>query len=191
MKSISISGFKREVVGKKEANRLRAEGQVPCVIYGGDEAIHFYASAKDFKSLIYTPNVYLVDVNIDGTTYQAIIKDSQYHPVTDELIHVDFLRVYEDKPVKVEVPIRIEGYAVGLRKGGKLKSNLRTLRIKALPKYLPDTITINVESLDLNQSIRVGALKMENIEFLNAKAVPVVAVEMTRAARSAAKGGKG
>jgi len=126
MKSISIKGTKREAVGKKDSKRLRAEDLVPGVLYGGDEPIHFFAPEKEFKSLIYTPNVYLVDLDIDGTVFQSIIKDAQFHPVEEKLLHVDFLRTSEDKFVKVELPIKLAGFAKGIRKGGKIKQNLRT-----------------------------------------------------------------
>ena len=191
MKSISIKGTKREAVGKKETKKLRAEGLVPGVLYGGDEPIHFYAAEKAFKPLIYTPNVYLVDLDIDGTVYQSIIQDTQFHPVEEKLLHVDFLRTTDDKMVKVEIPVKTEGFAKGIRKGGKLKLNLRTLKVKTMVKYLPDYITINVDDLDLGQSYKVGSLVRENLEFLNAKAVPVVTIMITRAAKAAKAGGKG
>ena len=191
MKSISIKATKREVVGKKEAKRLRGEGLVPGVLYGGEEPIHFQAPEKEFKSLIYTPNVYLVNLDIDGTVYQSIIQDTQFHPVEEQLMHVDFLRTSDEKMVKVEIPVKTEGFAKGIRKGGKLKLNLRTLKVKAMVKHLPDTIDINVDDLDLGQSYKVGSLQRENLEFLNAKAVPVVTIMITRAARAAKVGGKG
>lgn len=191
MKSISIKATKREVLGKKETKKLRAEGFVPGVVYGGDEPVHFYAPEKEFKSLIYTPNVYLVDLDIDGTVCQSIIQDSQFHPVKEQLLHVDFLRTSDDKTVKVEIPVKVEGFAKGIRNGGKLKLNLRTLKVKAMVKHLPDTININVDDLDIGQSYKVGSLQRENLEFLNAKAVPVVTIMITRAARAAKAGGKG
>jgi large subunit ribosomal protein L25 len=191
MKSISIKCTKRAVVGKKEAKRLRSEGLVPGVLYGGEAPIHFYAPEKEFKPLIYTPHVYLVDLDVDGTVYQSIIKDSQFHPVEEKLLHVDFLRTSEDKMVKVEIPIKVDGFAKGIRKGGKLKQNLRTLKVKGMVKHLPDFIEINVDDLDLGQSIKVATLQRENLEFLNAKAVPVITIMITRAAKSAKAGGKG
>ena len=191
MKSISIKVTKREVVGKKDAKRLRLEDLVPGVLYGGDEPVHFYAPEKEFKSLIYTPNVYLVDLDIDGTICQSIIKDAQFHPVKEKLLHVDFLRTTADKLVKVELPIKVEGFAKGIRNGGKLKQNLRTLKVKAFVKNLPDYIGINVEDLDLGQSIKVGAIQRENLEFLNAKAIPVISIIATRASKSVKAGGKG
>lgn len=191
MKSISIKCTKREVVGKKESKRLRTEGLVPGVLYGGEAPIHFYAPEKEFKPLIYTPHVYLVDLDVDGTVYQSIIKDTQFHPVEEKLLHVDFLRTSEDKMVKVEIPIKVDGFAKGIRKGGKLKQNLRTLKVKGMVKHLPDFIEINVDDLDLGQSIKVATLERENLEFLNAKAVPVITIMITRAAKSAKAGGKG
>ncbi|MBW8331449.1 MAG: 50S ribosomal protein L25/general stress protein Ctc [Prolixibacteraceae bacterium] len=191
MKSISIKATKREVVGKKETKRLRAEGLVPGVLYGGEEPVHFYAPEKEFKSLIYTPNVYLVDLDIDGTVTQSIIQDKQFHPVREQLLHVDFLRTTDDKTIKVEIPVKVEGFAKGIRNGGKLKVNLRTLKVKGMVKYLPDTININVDDLDIGQSYKVSSLKRENLEFLNAQAVPVITIMITRAAKAAKAGGKG
>jgi len=185
MKSISIKCTKREVVGKKESKRLRSLGLVPGVLYGGEEPIHFQAPEKEFKSLIYTPNVYLVDLDIDGTVYQSIIQATQFHPVEEKLMHVDFLRTTDDKMVKVEIPVKTEGFAKGIRNGGKLKLNLRTLKVKGMVKHLPDSILINVDDLDLGQSYKVGSLQRENLEFLNAKAVPVITIMITRAARAA------
>jgi len=191
MKSISIKCTKREVVGKKDTKRLRAEGLVPGVLYGGDEPVHFYAPEKEFKSLIYTPSVYLVDLDIDGTVCQSIIQDKQFHPVREQLLHVDFLRTTDDKTIKVEIPVKVEGFAKGIRNGGKLKLNLRTLKVKGMVKHLPDTININVDDLDIGQSYKVASLQRENLEFLNAKAVPVVTIMITRAAKAAAGAGKG
>ena len=176
---------------KKETKRLRAEGLVPGVLYGGDEPVHFYAPEKEFKSLIYTPNVYLVDLDIDGTVTQSIIQDKQFHPVREQLLHVDFLRTTDDKTIKVEIPVKVEGFAKGIRNGGKLKVNLRTLKVKGMVKYLPDTININVDDLDIGQSYKVASLKRENLEFLNAQAVPVITIMITRAAKAAKAGGKG
>ena len=185
MKTIEIKGYKREGLGKKDAKKLRINEQVPAVLYGGDEPVHFFASAKEFTKLLHTPNVYIVDLNIDGTVHQAMVQDAQFHPVSDETVHVDFLKIHDDKPVKIEIPLKVEGFAKGIRKGGKLKVNLRRLKVKALPKHLPDTININVDDLDLGQSFKVSELEQENLEFLNAKSIPVVTIMITRAARAA------
>lgn len=185
MKSIEIKGQVREGLGKKESKKLRNEGKVPCVLYGNEEPIHFFAEAGDFRPLVYTPNVYLIKLEIDGTVYDAIMQDIQFHPVEDKILHVDFLKTTEDKPVKIEVPIKVTGYAKGMRSGGKLKVNLRRLRVKALAKDLPDTISIDITKLGLGDSFKVGSLELDNIEFLNSKSVPVVSVVITRAARAA------
>lgn len=189
MKSIEIKGFLREGLGKKDSKKLRNEGKVPCVLYGGDEPIHFFAEAGDFRKVVYTPKVYLIDLDIDGTPYKAIMQDVQFHPVDEQILHVDFLKITEDKPVKIEVPILVEGYAKGMRTGGKLKVNLRRLRVKALAKDLPDTIKIDITNLEIGDSFKVGQLELDNIEFLNSKSVPVVSIVITRAARAALGGG--
>lgn len=185
MKSIEIKGFSREGLGKKDSRKLRSEGKVPCVLYGGEQPIHFVAEAGDFRHVIYTPKVFLIDLDVDGKTYKAIMQDVQYHPVEEQILHVDFLKIDENKPVKIEVPIKVEGYAKGMRSGGKLKVNLRRLKVKALAKDLPDAIKIDITKLGLGDSFKVGQLSLENIEFLNSKSVPVVSVVITRAARAA------
>lgn len=186
MKSVEIIGSKRAALGKKETKKLRSAELVPCVLYGGEEPIHFQTNAAEFRKIIYTPNVYLIDLNIDGTTYKALMQDVQFHPVEEQILHCDFLKITDEKPVKIEVPVKVEGYAVGMRAGGKMKLNLRRLKVKGLAKDIPDSITINIEDLDLGQSIKVGQLKFENLEFLNSKSVPVVTIVVTRAARAAA-----
>lgn len=186
MKSVEIIGSKRAALGKKETKKLRAAELVPCVLYCGEAPIHFQTNAAEFRKVIYTPNVYLIDLNIDGTTYKAIMQDIQFHPVEEQILHCDFLKVTDEKPIKIEVPVKVEGYAIGMRAGGKLKVNLRRLKVKGLAKYIPDTISINIDELDLGQSVKVGQLNVENLEFLNSKSVPVASIIMTRAARAAA-----
>lgn len=185
MKSVEIIGSKRAALGKKETKKLRASKLVPCVLYGGDEPIHFQTDAAEFRKVIYTPNVYLIDLNIDGTTYKAIMQDVQFHPVEEQILHCDFLKISDEKPIKIEVPVNVEGYAIGMRSGGKMKLNLRRLKVKGLAKNIPDTINISIDDLDLGQSVKVGQLNVENLEFLNSKAVPVVSIVVTRAARAA------
>jgi len=194
MKTFEVKGTARTAVGKKDTKKLRAEGKVPCVLYGGEEVIHFTAEAGEFRHLIYTPSVYLINFDIDGKKYQASMQDIQFHPVTDEVQHIDFLRITDDKPVKIDIPVKLTGYAKGIQKGGRLKTNLRVLRVKGLAKDLPDTIKVDVTNLDLGASIRVGEVSVEGLEILNTKSVPVASVVITRAARAAmtaaAKGGK-
>lgn len=186
MKTFDVKGFKREAVGKKDSKKLRADGNVPCVLYGGEEPVHFYVNSKVFLKLLYTPNVYLLNLDVDGEVTKAIIQDAQFHAVEDEVLHVDFLKISDGKPVKIDVPIKVTGYAKGMKAGGKLKVNLRRLRVKALAENLPDTIPVAIDNLEIGQSVRVGELEMENIEFLNSKSVPVASIVVTRAAKAAA-----
>jgi ribosomal protein L25, Ctc-form len=185
MKSVEINGSKRAATGKKDSKKLRVDSSVPCVLYGGDEPMHFQAKESEFRKIVYTSNVYMVDLNIDGEKHKAIMQDIQFHPVEELIMHCDFLKISENKPVKIEVPISVVGYAKGERAGGKKKVNLRRLKVKALAKDIPDTITINVDDLDLGQSVKVGQLKYDNVEFLNSKSIPVVSIVVTRAARAA------
>lgn len=186
MKSVVIKGQKREALGKKDAKKLRAQEIVPAVLYGGDEPIHFSIPFSELRQLIYTPSVYLLDIDIDGEVYKAIMQDIQWHAVEEQVLHIDFLRIQEGNPVKIEVPVKVFGHAVGIKAGGKLKTNLRRLKVKALADDLPDTIDIDVTPLAIGQNIKVGDLDVENLEFLDNKSNVVVAVAVTRAAKSAA-----
>ncbi len=185
MKSIEIKGFKRETLGKKATKQLRKDGNVPCVLYGGEEVVHFYAPINDFRHLFYTPNVYIVNIEVDGKKYPTILKDAQFHPVTDVPLHVDFLEIHEDKPVVIDIPVKTEGFAKGVQAGGILRIEKRKLTVKGLPKHLPDELVINVEELDLSKTKKVADLKFDNLELLNAPNAVVVAVRLTRAARAA------
>lgn len=186
MKSVAIKGELRSSLGKKDSKKLRAEEKAPAVLYGGETPIHFAVDFAEMRQLIYTPNVFLIDLNIDGKTYKAIMQDIQWHSVEEVILHVDFLQIAEDKPIKVAVPVKISGHAKGIRVGGKLNTNLRRLKVKALAADLPDTIDIDVTKLGLGQSIKVADLKSDKVEFLDQKSNVIVSVAMTRAARSAA-----
>ena len=181
-----VKGQKREALGKKDAKKLRSQELVPAVLYGTDEVIHFAVPSSELRNLVYTPSVYFVDLDIDGDKHLALIQDMQWHAVEEQILHIDFLKIQEDKPVKIDVPVKIIGMAKGIKAGGKLKINLRRLKVKALAAHIPDTIDINVTKLGLAQSIKVADLKMDNIEFLDNKSNVVVTVAITRAARSAA-----
>ncbi len=185
MKTVVIKGQKRETIGKKEAKKLRSQDIIPAVLYGGEEPVHFAVPFSELRSLVYTPNVYLVDIDIDGVIYHAMMQDIQWHPVEEQVLHVDFLRIIEGKPIKIEVPVAITGLAKGIKMGGKLSLILRRLKVKALAKDLPDVITIDVTELGIGDSIKVGDIETGNIEFLNTKSNVVVAVTITRAAKSA------
>ena|SRR2546428_6278435 len=197
MKSIAISGSKRSNVGKRDAKELRYEGNVPAVLYGGKEQTHFLVSAADLKPLIYTAETMFVDLDIDGVKKRAIVKDTQFHPVTDLLLHVDFLELFDDKLVVMELPIKLTGTSPGVRIGGKLNQKYRKLKVKGLPKDFVDTIEVSIEKLELGKNIRVGEISVPNLEILNAKVDTVVSVLASRATRqadteaaAAAKGGK-
>lgn len=185
MKKFEIKGTARQALGKKDTRTLRAQDLVPCVLYGGEAPVHFYAPEGDFRKIVYTPKVYQAELNIDGKIYAAFMQELQFHPVTDKLLHVDFLQISDKKAVKIDLPVRLEGYAKGIQQGGRLKSNLRTLKVKGVFKNLPDEILIDVTELGISESIRVGDLKTDGFEIMNNKSVPVATVVVTRAARAA------
>ena len=187
MKTFDIKGTKRECGGKKVAKELRRNGQVPCIVYGGEKEITFSVPEVDFRGLIYTPNVYLVNLTVDGETMQAILKDIQFHPVKDNVLHIDFLEVNDKKPVVIEVPVKLEGHAAGVKAGGKLSLSMKRLKVKAVYTEVPEQLVINVDDLGLGKSLQVGDLHFEGLELVNAKNAVVCAVQLTRAARGAAQ----
>lgn len=186
MKTFELKGKVREDLGKKATKAVRVDDNVPCVLYGGEENTHFLVSNADIRKLIYTPEVYLVDLDINGKKCKAIIKDLQFHPVTDNILHIDFLQVSEKKPVTVEIPVKLSGLAEGVRAGGKLSLEMRKLKVRGIYTQIPENIEIDVTSLGLGKSIQVGALSVENLSILNAKNAVVAQVKLTRAARGAA-----
>jgi large subunit ribosomal protein L25 len=188
MQTIDLSAAKRADLGKASTKQLRKDEQVPCVLYGGKENIHFSAKVNEFRKLLYTPHVYIVNLKVDKTKYSAVVKDIQFHPVTDEILHVDFLQVTEDVPMIIEIPVALTGFAEGVKAGGKLTLEIRKLKVKALAKNLPDTLDIKIDTLALGKTIKVGELKFPNLEILNAKNAVVVSVKLTRAARAAQQG---
>ena len=193
MKQISINGTARTKLGKKAAKAIRNSGNVPCVLYGEKkdangqpEAIHFTVSEKEINKLIYTPHIYLVDINIDGEDHKGILKEVQFHPVKDNVLHVDFLEVHAEKPIVMGVPIAPQGLAEGVRAGGRLITMVRKLNVKALYSAIPEKLNIDVTALQLGKSIKVGDLHFENLELVTPKEVIVCTVKMTRAAMGAA-----
>lgn len=185
MKSVKVSGQKREALGKKNSKKLRAQELVPAVLYGAEEVIHLTVPFSELRKLVYTPNVYIIELNIDGEEHKAIIQDLQWHPVEEQILHVDFLKVTDDKPVSVFIPIVLNGMAKGVKGGGRLKTNMRKLKVKALPEFLPDTIDIDITNLAVGDSIKVEELKRNNLEFLDNKSNLIVGVISSRAAMSA------
>lgn len=193
MKQISINGTARTELGKKAAKAIRNSGNIPCVLYGEKkdangqpEAIHFSVSEKEINKLIYTPHIYLVDINIDGEDHKGILKEVQFHPVKDNVLHVDFLEVHAEKPIVMGVPIAPQGLAEGVRAGGRLITMVRKLNVKALYSAIPEKLNIDVTALQLGKSIKVGDLHFENLELVTPKEVIVCTVKMTRAAMGAA-----
>ncbi|MCX6246657.1 MAG: 50S ribosomal protein L25/general stress protein Ctc [Bacteroidetes bacterium] len=180
MKQVSLSGSLRENVGKKDAKKHRKEGNVPCVMYGGKEQIHFVASDKAFRKLIFTPEVYIVNLEIAGKTYNTVIQDVQYHPVTDNILHIDFLEIQPEKPVNIGVPVKVIGTAPGVLKGGKLILKTRKLKILALMQHLPDEITVSIDPLDIGDSVKVKDLAVENITFMDSPNTIIVGVRTAR-----------
>lgn len=185
MKSIAISGSLRENVGKRDAKELRYEGKVPAVLYGGEQQYHFSVSAADLKSLVYTPDVHFVDLELGGKKFQAIVQESQYHPLTDQIIHIDFLALGDKKEVSMNIPIELTGTSPGVKMGGKLIQKLRKLRVKALPKDMPQTIEVSLESLEVGKSVRVDAIQVKNATVLNNADDTIVSVVMSRALKQA------
>ena len=163
MNSVSLSGSLRENVGKKDAKKLRAQGLVPCVIYGNGREVRFYTEAKSFKTILFTPETYIVDFTIDGQVYRTILQDIQYHPLSDEVLHADFLEVTEEKPITVTLPVRTEGTSPGVMRGGKLEVRIPRLKVKGLIKDLPAFVMVNISELNVNQAIRVKDVVIENV----------------------------
>lgn len=180
MKSIEIKGTKRTSLSKQEVKSLRNEEKVPCVLYGGKDQVHFSALASEFKPLIYTPAVHTVSIDVDGSNYQAIVQDVQFHPITDRILHVDFLAISENKPVVIDVPVKLTGTSEGVRAGGKLLSKVRKLKVSALPGALPDFVEISISNLQIGDSIRVRDLERKDITFLDSPNNVVVGVRITR-----------
>ncbi len=186
MKTLVVKGKKRETLGKKDAKALRSQALVPAVLYGAGEPVHFSVPFSEMRQVVYSPGVFLIDVEIDGTVHHAMMQDIQWHAVEEQILHIDFLKIEDGKKIKIDLPVKVKGLAKGIKAGGKLKTNLRRLKVKALAKDLPDNIEIDVTKLAIGQSIKVGDLSLKNIEILDKKSNVVVSVNITRAARSAA-----
>ena len=164
---------------------MRKEGNVPCVLYGGGSNVHFVVKNNDLKNLLYTPKVYLVKLNLDGESRMAVMREIQFHPVTDKVLHIDFYETNDEKPVVMEIPVKTTGHAVGVQAGGKLVVISRKLKVKALPKDMPDELTVDVTSLAVGKSVKVQDLSFDAFEIENAKSVVIAQVKLTRAARAA------
>lgn len=182
MKSVALNGNKRAERGTSNAKSLRKEEQVPCVIYGGKENTHFTVNEIAFGKLVNSPEVFFVELDIDGAAHKAIIKDVQYHPVTDRVMHVDFLEVAADKPVTIKLPVKLTGSSKGVLNGGKLRTVTRKLKVNGLPSALPEFIEIDITNLKIGQSIKVAEVNIDGLTFLDASNAVVVAVKRSRVA---------
>ena len=180
MKSITIQGQKRENVGKKSTKALRDAELVPCVVYGGEQPINFSTAEKSFKNLVYTPDAHTVVIELEGKKIDAVLQDIQFHPITDKILHADFYQLSADKPVVMEVPVRITGRAKGVLAGGVLRQSFRKLRLKAIPANLPDEIVVDVTPLKIGNKLYVGDIKNDQYTFLHPDNAVVVAVKMSR-----------
>ncbi len=188
MKTYELKGEIRSDFGKKAARSFRKEGLIPCVVYGGhgEENINFVVKNNDVLKLVYTPDVYLVNLDLGTKKFKAILKDLQFHPVTDNILHIDFLHVFDDVPVVIEIPVKLHGLAAGVKSGGKLSLDLRKLKVRGYADKLPEYLSINVEKIQLGKSIQVGELKFDDLELLTPSNAVVCRVQLTRAARGAA-----
>ena len=180
MKTVTIEGQLRTETGKKFTRALRSQGLVPGVIYGGSQEVNFAATVLSFKNLVYTSEFQLAQINVEGKSYRCILKDVQLNKVSDELAHLDFLELVENKKVVATIPIKFTGIAAGVKGGGKLVTKMKTLRIKTLPKYLKENIEVDLTNLELNENIRVEDVKDPNYEVLNSPRIPIASVVMTR-----------
>lgn len=180
MKTITIEGHLRTDHGKKAARQIRSQENVPAVIYGGAQEVNFYASAKAFKPLVYTGEFQIAEVTVDGKNYRCILKDLQFDKVTDALIHLDLLELVDDKKVVATLPLKFVGTSVGVKEGGKLVIKIKSLKVKALPKDLVETINVDITNLALNGNIRVEDVKAPGLEIMNSPRIPIASVVMTR-----------
>jgi ribosomal protein L25, Ctc-form len=211
MKTFKLEGEPRANIGKKASKELRKQGLIPVVLYGsepveiplkgalkaGEKLVEiggnkgvivtdFTVSFDGIRKLIYSPEIYIVDIDIKGCkSVKAILQDSQYHPVSDDILHIDFLEVFDDKPIVIQVPVTTEGHAAGVKAGGKLNQSMRKLKVRGLSKNIPESLSINVEHLELGKVVKVGELSFDNIELVNPKDSVVCMVKMTRASQSA------
>jgi large subunit ribosomal protein L25 len=186
MKTFELKGTVRTDLGKKASKAERVSDNIPCVLYGGKENTHFTTTVSDVRKLVYSPEVFVVNLEIDGKSTKAIMKALQFHPVSDKVLHIDFLQLDEKKPVIVELPVKLEGLAEGVKEGGKLALEMRKLKVKGLFNQIPENIVIDVTELGLGKSIQVVKVSVPNLEILNAKNAVVAQVKLTRAARGAA-----
>ena len=192
METVAVNGTIRTEVGKKATKAVRKVGEVPCVIYGGEKVIHFSSAPSAFKHLIFTPDFKLAEITLDGTAYKCILKDAQYHPVTDEIVHLDFLQLIADQKISVNIPVGFKGVSPGVKEGGKLVSKLRTVNIKTTPDNIVNKLFVDISEVELGGSIRVRDVEITDaMEIMNPPAQPIASVEVPRALKSEEAGEEG
>ena len=185
MKTVEIIGYRRANLGKSDSQRLREEGNVPCVLYGGGDQVHFHSPMILFRDLVYTNEAHFVHLNIEGEESQAILQDIQFHPVNETILHADFLRISEQRKIRMKIPTRIVGQSPGVVKGGTLVRKKDSLNVVAFPKDMPDHIDVDVSNLDFHHAVKVADISHPGVEFKEAKASPIAVVEVPRAAKLA------
>lgn len=186
MKNIEVKALKRDTFGKKEAKKIQREGMIPAAIYGNGETIHFSVTAKDVKPLIYSPNSFIVNLDIEGHKELGVMREVQYHPIKEQILHIDFYRAVPGKEVAIDVPVRLTGSSIGVKQGGKLLLMKRKIHVKGILENLPDELPIDITNLELGKSVFVGDLDFKGLTLLTPATTAIAAVKMTRAARGAA-----
>jgi len=186
MRTVSMSGFLRGNVGKKDAKKIRRDGSVPCVVYGGKEQLHFYTDAKNFQKILFTPEVCFVKLNLGEKEYDVILQDIQYHPVTDNIMHADFMELNSDKQIIMNIPVKVSGTAPGVLKGGRIVQKYRKLKIKAIPANMPEVIEVSINGLEIGQGVKVSDVPAEKFTMLDNKNNTIVGISVTRAVEEVA-----
>ena len=186
MKVIALKGDVRKGLGKSDTKQLRKEGKVPCVVYGKGDNKHFAVYQADFKNLVYTPNTYLVKLEVENSVKLAKVQELQYHPVSEDILHADFYEVDTDKPISISIPVKIVGVAPGVRAGGKLQLKIKKLLVSGLVADLPEFIEVNIDELEIGKSVKVKDISVENLDLLDSDSNSIVSCVVTRAAKSAA-----
>lgn len=191
MKTVSMSGSLRESVGKKDAKLQRSEGRIPCVLYGGKEQIKFVADEKAFQQIVFTPDSHFIKLTIDGISYDCVLKDIQYHPVSDSILHADFIEFVMDKPLTMSVPVKFTGNAPGLIKGGELVKKFRKLNVRALPADMPEAVVVDISNLDMDQKIIISEILQEKFNILEKPERYIIAIRPTRVTVTVEPGAEG
>lgn len=180
MKTLEIKGSSRTALGKKDSKNIRKEGNVPCVIYGKDENIHFFAHENSFKDLVYTPDAHIVNLDLEGKEYRIVMQDIQFHPATDRIQHVDFFQINDEKPIVISLPVKISGDSIGVKAGGKLRVKKRHLKVKGFANDIPESLPVDITNVRVNHSVKVGDLSYDKIELIDPKITTVLTVATSR-----------